>query len=457
MFSVTGPALSARLATLRKYIETLHLILEQTRTPSQGRNGSMPNKVENHSIPAPNNSTLPEITSVQTAANTLYNSLLISCTDHNEYAVYLRLKMQHGDVSGVSKVKFDLRLQPASKDDSKSSPFSPQKPLGELPNLGKRPRQSFSEFSGTKRVKINDSENRVPQSPSSLRNHMMELSLSDDTPQENVPHEISTASPSPRYSSNKWNGEQTRIGAQHSHPTEHEVNFELAKAVKDLGHQVILDAASFRQPPPTSLADHISNWPPINYNHPYLPHEILFLAKHIASAVLHFHATPLLQEQWTNHCFALLDMGDKSTNKRRPLADPHLKVPIPSQLNQDTEFESVTSRPRAMIRNPYTFTFGILLIELAHQRPWQALKDENLPDEDDDFVTKFDLVDRLAARMITLYGLPYKKIVRKCINCDFGEGEYDLRNSKLRLAFYRDVICVLEKMEQDFAELQRER
>jgi len=59
--------------------------------------------------------------------------------------------------------------------------------------------------------------------------------------------------------------------------------------------------------------------------------------------------------------------------------------------------------------------------------------------------------------MTTPYGICYRKMVRKSINCDFGEGEYDLRNPRLRMAFYRDVVCVLEKMEQDSAELQKER
>jgi hypothetical protein len=468
---VTGPALNERLATLRKHSETFRTILEQARI------SSMPNLMDAQSIPAPDDSTLLKISSVQTVANKLYNALLDSCTDHNESAVYLRLKMQHRDGPELGKVNFDLRLHPVSKDDFKSSPFPPQlrtdelacdtsnarhaepstESLRELSNLRKRRRQSLSILSDIKRVKTNDSENTVPRSAFALRYDLSLLSIEDDAPPVTLPHANSTDSPSTCYPSNKWHGEQSRIGVQPSHTTEYEEHLELAKTVKDLGHQVISDAAPFNFPLPTSLADHISNWPPINYNHPYLPHEILFLAKHIASAVLHFHATPFLQENWTSQCIALFDTGGKSTNKRRILTDPHLKVLIPHRLKQDNEFESVTSRPRAMIRNPYTFTLGIILIELAHQKPWKLLKYEDRPDESDAFATKFDLVDRFAVGMTTSYGIDYKKMVRKCINCDFGEGEYDLRNPRLRMAFYRDVVCVLEKMEQDSAELQKER
>jgi hypothetical protein len=429
------------------------------------------------SLPAPDDSTLLKISSVQTVANKLYNALLDSCTGHNESAVYLRLKMQHGDQSELGKVNFDLRLHPVLKDDFKSSPFPPQlrtdelacdtssarhaesstESLQEVPNLGKRRRRSLSRLSDMKRFKSSDSENTVTRNPFVLPNAMSLLSIEDDAPPVTLPRAISTDSPSTCYPSNKCHGEQSRIGVQPSYPTEYEEHLELVKTVKDLGHQVISDAPPFCFPPPTSLADRISNWPPINYSDPYLPHEILFLAKHIASAVLHFHATPFLQENWTSQCIALFDTGGKSANKRRTLTGPHLKVLIPHRLKQDNEFESVTSRPRAMIRNAYTFTLGIILIELAHQKPWKLLREEDRPDEGDVLVTKFDLVDRFAAGMTTLYGMDYRKMVRKCINCDFGEGEYDLRNPRLQMAFYRDVVCVLEKMEQDSAELQKER
>jgi hypothetical protein len=437
----------------------------------------MPNLIDARSLPASENSKLLKISSVQTVADKLYNALLDSCTGHNESAVYLRLKMQYTDGSELGKINFDLRLHPVSKDDFKSSPFPlqlrtdelacdtsspchaepPMKPLHELSNLRKRRRQSLSIFSDIKRFKTNDSENTVPRNALALRNDLSRLSIEDDAPPVTLPHAINTESPSTCYPSNKCHGEQSRIEAQNSYPNEYEKHLALAKTVKDLGHQVISDAVPFNFRPPTSLADHISNWPSINYNHLYLPHEILFLAKHVASAVLHFHATPFLLENWTSQCIALFDMGGKSANKRRTLTDPHLKVLIPDHLKQDNEFKSVTSRPRDMIRNPYTFTLAIILIELAHQKPWKLLKDEDRPDEDDAFVTKFDLVDRFALGMKTPCGIGYKKMVRKCINCDFGQGEYDLKNPRLRMAFYRDVVCVLEKMEQDSAELQKER
>ncbi|KAE9368905.1 hypothetical protein N431DRAFT_444301 [Stipitochalara longipes BDJ] len=464
-FSVTGPELKERLETLWKHSNIFRTILEQARI------ASMQNKRNFQSLPAPDDSTLLKISSVQTVANKLYNALLDSCTGYNEYAVYLRLQIQRRDGPELGKVNFDLRLHPVSKDNFKSPHFPlqlrtdelacdtssarhaepPTESLHELSNLRKRRHQSLYVVSDIKRIKTNDSENTVPRHDLSL------LSIEDNAPPVTLPHAISTESPSICYPSNKLHGEQNRIGEQPSHPTEYEEHLELAKIIKDLGHQVISDAAPFYFLSPTSLADHISNWPSMNYNNLYQTHEILFLAKHIASAVLYFHATPFLEENWTSQCIALFDVGGKLANKRPMLTGSHLKLLIPHRHKQDNEFESVTSRPRTMIRNPYTFTLGIVLIELAHQKPWQLLKDEDNQSESNAFATKFDLVDRLAVGMTTFYSIDYGKMVRKCINCDFGEGEYDLKNPRLQMAFYRDVVCVLEKMEQDSAKLQKGR
>ena len=51
-------------------------------------------------------------------------------------------------------------------------------------------------------------------------------------------------------------------------------------------------------------------------------------------------------------------------------------------------------------------------------------------------------------------GVPYKRMVRKCLTCDFGQGTRDLGDEGLREAFYRDVVCELERLERAFWRLQ---
>lgn len=53
----------------------------------------------------------------------------------------------------------------------------------------------------------------------------------------------------------------------------------------------------------------------------------------------------------------------------------------------------------------------------------------------------------------TPMGARYGRVARKCLDCDFGVGEYDLRNLELQGAFYEDVICELDRLEAMFRKL----
>jgi hypothetical protein len=104
----------------------------------------------------------------------------------------------------------------------------------------------------------------------------------------------------------------------------------------------------------------------------------------------------------------------------------------------------------------YVFTLGIILLELAHQKPIHILKEEDPCKEVDQLDLHFDFADRLSATMTSVYGPEYHTLVRKCINCDFGVGEYDLGKPALRIAFYKDVVCVLERLEKHMGQFQME-
>jgi hypothetical protein len=51
-------------------------------------------------------------------------------------------------------------------------------------------------------------------------------------------------------------------------------------------------------------------------------------------------------------------------------------------------------------------------------------------------------------------GAPYARVVRKCLAGEFGRGTRDLGEAGLREAFYRDVVCELERLEGAFGRLQ---
>jgi hypothetical protein len=172
------------------------------------------------------------------------------------------------------------------------------------------------------------------------------------------------------------------------------------------------------------------------------PHEILHLAKLLASAVLNFHDTPLLKECWTTEDIIFFDV-DKILNSQQPqLSGSFLAIFSGVFPNGPTHIPG--SR---RIRNPYNFTLGVILMEVGHQAPLQRLlnkSDSACGERSTEEI--FDDADRLSRTMNTSLGAQFTRLVQKCINCDFGNGD-DLRLPELQVAFHRDVICKLDELE----------
>lgn len=192
---------------------------------------------------------------------------------------------------------------------------------------------------------------------------------------------------------------------------------------------------------PRSLSDLFLQPPEDNYAVGLRPHEILHLAKRAALALLHFHRTPLLTPDWSGKNIVFFDT-DKSTCYKQP----HLKV------NTDSRAENQPSTSTAVrcIRNPYTFSLGCLLIELAHQSPLSDLQEpDDIVDGEDGQETRFNISSRVSKSIFMKLGTDYRTVVRQCIHCDFGK-DNDLENPALQAAFERDVVSVLERLESKY-------
>jgi hypothetical protein len=187
----------------------------------------------------------------------------------------------------------------------------------------------------------------------------------------------------------------------------------------------------------------------------FLQYERLGLAKTLASAVLQFHATPLLRNSWSGDdvVFFGMDAGSKS------LTSPHLIVRVGyDNAPEEKVISNQSCKPSIdhhFIRNRYLHSLGVILIELAHQAPLSSFRgDENSPDSREGMDTDFFVADRVAKSMSTSLGPSYAKVVRKCLGCDFGEGTTNLNDLGLQAAFYRDVVCELERLEREFMKMQ---
>lgn len=169
----------------------------------------------------------------------------------------------------------------------------------------------------------------------------------------------------------------------------------------------------------------------------------LDLARKLATAVLHFHATSWLPSVWDSQ--RILVSEDSSSND----ADDS-RAPEPYAMTQIDKPSSYSHPPSAtpsqmVVRNRLLFSLGIVLLELAYQRPLASLTSNvdriNVPPEDVPYRT----ADRLANRVSEKLGSNYAELVRKCVHCDFGNG-FDMKKTRLQEAFYRSVVCELNNL-----------
>lgn len=172
------------------------------------------------------------------------------------------------------------------------------------------------------------------------------------------------------------------------------------------------------------------------------------IAHRIATAVLQYHSTPWLREDWRlkdlayygnlqevsneflstlhlTYCFNKSDQDSESTCSRWG-----------SSMSPDLTYSGIDSiYYQYGIENSVLFSLGVALLELAYHQPLERMCGTQEP--------------IAAARKKATSGYPlgqkYQRIVQQCLKCDFGMGS-DLTKTKLQTAIYRDVICSLEEM-----------
>lgn len=170
----------------------------------------------------------------------------------------------------------------------------------------------------------------------------------------------------------------------------------------------------------------------------------------LATAVLQFHETCWLKESWSSDDIAVSDMRSTPVLPLRSetaLYEPFANVSIRSQENKAVLLQDQGPVGPSYIRNRPLFNLGKILLELAFEKPFDELKEKEDLDlnvvADPDYFAAWKLQREVSAKL----GIRYSEIVRKCINCDFGQGD-DFTQERLQASFYQHVICELETCEQ---------
>ena len=177
----------------------------------------------------------------------------------------------------------------------------------------------------------------------------------------------------------------------------------------------------------------------------------LRIAKTLATAVLQFHGTPWLTDTWESEKILFNKASQGDWQSYAP--SPHLLVRVATDSNLMESLNNIGIMA-SIVPNVTLFNLGVILLELAYGIPFRSLL---LPDENDitrdATFTRFNAARRLASSVGAYFGAGYAELVRKCLRCDFGEGE-DLGSPALQERMFEDVICRLEKLEHGLLTLQ---
>ena len=180
-------------------------------------------------------------------------------------------------------------------------------------------------------------------------------------------------------------------------------------------------------------------------------------AKALTLAVLQFHTTPWLSESWKSD--NVFFSGSSEGGSQRPQGDavPHLNATVPPAKNMARSSSSTATpsiSPASVVPNLLLFDLGVMLLELAYNAPFQALRQQGaLLEYASTAVADFTAALGLADQVGVFLGAGFAAIVKKCLRCDFGCGN-SLDHPALQARLYEDVVCKLERLEEGFRKLQ---
>ena len=166
------------------------------------------------------------------------------------------------------------------------------------------------------------------------------------------------------------------------------------------------------------------------------------IARQLATGVLQFQSTPWLGKPWGSQR-VLISQSDTGEDERSSQAFISAQIDGPnSALARVDSFPSLL-----FVRNHLLFSLGVMLLELAFQKPLLEMIRASDKDSAHAGNVEYLTADRLSRQVSNHMRVCYAEVVRKCIHCYFASGN-DLKQSKLQAEFYQDVVCELEKLEQ---------
>ena len=213
--------------------------------------------------------------------------------------------------------------------------------------------------------------------------------------------------------------------------------------------------SDFRKSEAQSLAHIISlmsdQWPFSRYSRV----ERIRLAKVLAKAVLEYHDTPWLRDSWRSNDIQFFADSSQSI---ADLGAPHLTVRFPSRhgtfsrLRGADKGSAYSDQAETFAQNNTLFGLATMLLELDFEKPLSHMRLPGDVVENSPQGTEFKTAKRLAKSTTPGLGPDFRKIIRKCLHCNFGIDETDLKTSEeLKQRVHQEVVCELESLEKVLA------
>jgi hypothetical protein len=390
---------------------------------------------------------------IQKASQILHDGLSSACTMHLEHRAHFCLEAEKTSLSGKSppEIVFSLALthstsnNPAplwfevhsiaddeSKSDTKSSHAPELKHALEQQDINVVPMRTTKKARKCVRFRSRSASPGPLMQCSSLQAPDEDLTLPNLCKQGNLCTII-------RASLCKAPSSKKCIGV-----------LEQTEAYRQLVYPLMRDQAPTVQNP-MSLKGFIASASENSVAMGLSTYEKVRLARKLATAVLQYNSTPWLKESWRSQDIYFFDAITNSIEDQAArLTEPHFSVRVSKQPQKLLETEESKAQPYA--DNQILFGLGIVLLELGYEATMASLQScKDLAQADPKHVeasSEFMEARRLAAspKLTRKVGCSYRRIVQKCLRCDFGCGT-DLDTLHLQERFFKDVVCELEDLE----------
>ena len=395
---------------------------------------------------------------VQQASQILYDALSRACNIHPEHVVQLCLLAKYtSDGRGVCKTRFTLAFSRTEPQDHASLAIDPARSKQSTApcdmiwfeiesvtgNNGKtcedrytkgEGRPSLDKFSQRpkREMSVGTSSTDIATSPASLP----QVPLTKPEPQnhQNLCMQLSRIS-------------MDSVGSY----------VYTLEQIHGCEHFVYAPVGLSASPPSISLAQLIAQGSSQEVSSELPQYQRLSHAKALTLAILQFHASPWLSESWKSDNVFFCGPPKGASQQTQSDAAPHLNAtvaPAKNMTKANSPEPIASALPSSVIPNRLLFDLGVMLLELAYNAPFQALRQrETLLESTNTVVADFTAALRLADEVGIFLGAGFAAIVKKCLRCDFGCGN-NLDHPALQARLYEDVVCKLDRLEEGFRKLQ---